>query len=278
MDLKGYLQRNRTLVTFSLLVTFSVLSLIGGSAAGPREAGMTLLGGIQRGTAGIIGVFNTISDRVRSTSELREENRRLRERVEELELQQDSLHALRVQVRELRETLEYSETLDFEHVNARVIGRDPANVFPTITINRGRRHDIERNMPVIAIQDGTPALVGRVLEAGSGTAKVLPLYDANSFVAALHQESRYQGLVAGTDGRDFRVTMEHLSREAADHISEGDRIVTSGMRSLYPPNIAIGTVTEVSSVQFQTSIEVYVRPLLDFHRLEHVYVLTGGGF
>ncbi len=277
MDLKGYLQRNRTLVTFALLVTFSVLALLGGPAAGPREVGMTFLGGIQRASAGVVDVFESVAQRFRSRSELLEENRRLRERVEELELQQDNLDALRVQLRELRETLGYSRALDFEHVNARVIGRDPANIFPTITINRGRRHDIERNMPVIAIQDGTPALVGRVLEAGAGTAKVLPLYDASSYVAALHQESRYQGLVTGTGGQDFRITMEHLSREALDYISEGDRIVTSGLRSLYPPNIEIGTVTEVSAVEFQTSIDVFVRPTLDFRRLEHVYVLTGGG-
>lgn len=276
MDLKGYLQRNRTLVTFALLVTFSTLSLIGGPAAGPREAGLTLIGGVQKATSGAVDVVNSILERARNNRKLREENSRLRQRVEELELERTDFNALRVQIRELRETLGYSRSLEFEHINARVVGRDPANVFPTLTINRGRRDSIERNMPVIAIQDGRPALVGRILESARGTSKVLPLYAADSFVAALHQESRHQGLIAGTDGRDFRVTMEQLSRDAADYITEGDQIVTSGMRSLYPPDIPIGTVTEVQMEQFQTSIEVFVRPALDFNRLEHVYVLTNG--
>lgn len=277
MDLKGYFQRNRTLVIFALLVSFSVLTLASGDAAGPREVGMSVLGGVQRVGGKAVTLFSDISDTFQSRAGLREENTELRRRIAELETQQVSRRSLEIEVAELREVIGYSDEIEYSHVSAEVIGRDPANVFPTFTINRGRRHGLERNMPVITVQDGDRSLVGRLVEVGQGTAKVLPVFHSNAYVAAVHQESRYQGLVAGTGGSGFEVVMRHVSREADDLIDVGDAIVTSGMRSLYPRDIPIGSVTEVESEATDMNLELRIEPEADFGLLEHVYVLLTGG-
>ncbi|MFW6368163.1 MAG: rod shape-determining protein MreC [Spirochaetota bacterium] len=273
MDLKGYFQRNRTLVTFALLASFSVLALAGGEASRPREVGMSVLGGIQRVAGGLVNAFSNVSDTFKTQSRLREENAELQRRIAELETQQTSRESLEIELSRLREVIGYSDEIEYSHMSARVIGRDPANVFPTLTINRGRRHGLERNMPVITVQNGDRALVGRLVEVGQGTAKVLPVFHSNAYVAGVHQESRYQGLVAGSGGTGFEVVMRHVSREATDYIDVGDAIVTSGMRSLYPRNIPIGSVTSVDSEQEDMSLELTIEPEADFGRLEHVYVL-----
>lgn len=277
MDLKEYFRRNRTFVTFALLTAFSVLSLISGPNATPAEVGMSVLGIVQR-TTGSVGNFVTATrERFRSSRELREENIALRERVEELELAQKDLRALEIEAEQLREVLGYSDIVTYHHISARVIGRDPENVLSTITINRGRRDGLERNMPVIAVQDGRQSLVGRLIEVGQGTSKVLPIHDGNAHVAAHHQESRFQGLVSGAGSAAGEVIMNHISRDAEGLISEGDAIHTSGMRSLYPSDIPIGTVIGVSSAEFETDFEVRIEPHVDMDRLEYVYVLIQGG-
>ncbi len=277
MDLKGYFRRNQTLVTFVILVTFSVLSLMSGGSEGLRETGLSTIGLIQRSTSAVGAFFSGAVDAVRNRRDLHDEIDRLQTRVQELELQQENIRALQIEAEQLRTTLGHSESLDFEHISARVIGRDPENIFPTLMINRGRNHGLERNMPVIAVQDGRQSLVGRLVEVGQYSSKVLPIYDVNAYVAAVHQESRYQGLISGVGSSHEPVMLRHIPRDAYPQIEEGDAIVTSGMRSIYPPNIAIGTVTSVEESDVELNLDIRVDPVIEFERLEFVYVVLQEG-
>ncbi len=277
MDLKGYFRRNQTLVTFVLLVTFSVLSLMSGGSAGLRESGLSTIGLIQRSTSAVGAFFAGAFESVRNRRDLRSEIGRLQERTRELELQQENIRALQIEAEQLRATLGYAETLEIKHVSARVIGRDPENIFPTLMINRGRRNGLERNMPVIAVQDGRQSLVGRLVEVGQYSSKVLPIYDVDAYVAAVHQESRYQGLISGVGSTHEPVTLHHIPRDAYSEIEKGDAIVTSGMRSIYPPDIAIGTVTSVEASDIELNLDIRVDPVVEFERLEFVYVVLQEG-
>lgn len=275
MDLKGYFRRNQTLVTFVILVTFSVLSLTSGGSTGLRESGLSTIGLIQRSTSAVGAFFSGAIDAIRERSELRSKVDELQARVRELELQRENIRALQIEADQLRATLGYSETIEFEHIAARVIGRDPENIFPTLIINRGRRNGLERNMPVIAVQDGRRSLVGRLIEVGQYSSKVLPIYDVDAYVAALHQESRYQGLISGVGSSHEPVVLHHIPRDAYGEFEKGDAIVTSGMRSIYPPNIAIGTVVSVDASDIEPNLDVRVQPIVEFEKLEFVYVVLG---
>ena len=63
-------------------------------------------------------------------------------------------------------------------VTARVVNRSPGNFESTVTIDKGEESGISPDMPVI----GPGGLVGRVLEAWNGGAKVLLLIDPESDV------------------------------------------------------------------------------------------------
>ena len=171
-----------------------------------------------------------------------------------------------------RSQLGFSERIGYKHISAEIIGKDPGNFFDTITINRGRKDGVEYNMPVIAFQDGYQGLIGKVVHVGFQAAEILPIYDRSCYVAARLQSSRYEGLVSG-DGRGETVKMQYIKKYARNEIKSGDLVITSGMESIYPKGIYIGRVREIGGKEYDTSLILEIEPIIDFSRLEYVFVL-----
>ena len=128
-------------------------------------------------------------------------------------------------------------------------------------------------MPVIANRDGVQGLVGRVSEVGMATAVVMPIFDSDSFVAARLQRSRHEGLVSGQGIATNVLSMGYVAESARSQVSTGDLVITSGMRSIYPEGIHIGTVNAIRGEAYETSLQIELLPVVDFGRLEYVFVL-----
>jgi rod shape-determining protein MreC len=71
--------------------------------------------------------------------------------------------------------------------------------------------------------------------------------------------------------------MRFVAATARSAVGYGDVVVTSGMSSLYPRGLVIGTVLEVQARPYESSLELLVEPAVDFGRLEYVFVV-GSGF
>ena len=50
-------------------------------------------------------------------------------------------------------------------------------------------------------------------------------------------------------------------------------MVTSQSSNLYPPNVPIGTIIEVGDEPNSFFKRIIVKPLVEFHSLEHVFVV-----
>ena len=112
-----------------------------------------------------------------------------------------------------------------------------------------------------------------MVEVGRGSSIVVPLYDSSSYIAARLATSRYEGLVTGKGSSDEPIVMKFVKKRAKDEIQFGDLVVTSGYESIYPPEISIGRVAKIRSLEYQTSIEVDLDPVLDFSRIEYLFVI-----
>lgn len=252
-----------------IMLSFSTKSII----LKPKEIGFTIFSMLQ---SGISGVGSFVSDTINSVGELR----RLKEEYTEVqqkltqyrELERDFLQIVN-ENRILREQLDFSSSLSFERIAAEIIAKDPGNEFSSIVINKGRRHGIEKDMSVIAFQDGFQGLVGKVIEAGAITSKVMPLYDGSCYVAARLQESRYEGLVQGGGNPNVPLIMDYVRKRAKEEIQYGDLVTSSGMQSLYPKDIYIGRVRAMNAQEWESSMELEVEPIIDFSRLEYVFIL-----
>jgi len=253
-----------------LCLTVSTRSLEGV----PESLGLTVFGFFQRGFSAI-GTF--VSDSVSSIAELR----KLRDNYHELSAKLErytnierGIAELRDENKRLKEQLGFSQEIAYQRIAARIVAKDPENLYSTITIDKGFGEGIRKNMPVIAFQDGIEGLVGRVVEVGRGTSKIVPLYDAKSFVAVrLSGGSRSEGLVGGQGSPDDPLLMRFVKKRAKDEIQFGDLVVTTGFESVYPAEIAVGRVKKVRVLDYQTSIDIDLDSVLDFSRIEYVFVV-----
>jgi rod shape-determining protein MreC len=181
---------------------------------------------------------------------------------------------LRQENRALKELLDFSEELNYQHMPAEVIARQPGNTFAVITLNRGARDGVERYMPVVAHTGGHTGLVGKVISVGLGSCMVLPLFNERSFVAGRLQTSRYDGLVSGRGDGSGLLNMRNVKKAALREIEYGDMVVTSGLGQVFPKGIPIGRIRSVRSEAYETSLEVEIEPIIDFSKLEYAMILA----
>jgi rod shape-determining protein MreC len=175
----------------------------------------------------------------------------------------------------LRAELDFPKGREYRYIAAEVIAKDPVNLFEAIIINKGQGAGVEKDQTVVAFQDGVEGLVGRIVEVGPFSSKVMPIYDQDSYISARFMRSRYEGLVHGAGIRDDSLELEYVRKSARREIQYGDLIVTSGANSLYPKDIYIGKLTSVNSREWESSLIIELEPIIDFARLEYVHILQG---
>jgi len=269
-------RRGLELYVFFVLALVSFFTLFFSSRAALVEfksVGLTMFSGIR---GGINEISSAASHTVMSIQELASLRREHIELVERLaryaQLERTAAEIIQENIR-LREQLGFSQSLRHRHIPAQLIGRDPNNVFSAFVINKGTQAGVAVNMPVIAFHGGTQGLVGKVIHAGAFESLVMPLYDVRCFVASRLAESRYEGIVEGRGNPRSPLMMRYIISRARDAVSIGDMVVTSGMGGIYPPGINIGRVVRIHHEETELSIEVELDPIVDFFRLEYVFVI-----
>ena len=241
-----------------------------------KETGLSVFSVFQTGINQVENFFSRTFNSINELKKLKIEYDELQDKLSEYKIIERDLVELRQENKILREQLGFSREIGINHIPAEIIGKDPGNVFNTIAINRGSRHGVKKDMPVIAFQEGFQGLVGKVVSTGLFSSQVIPLYDSTCYVAARLQKSRYEGLVSGMGGLHKNLIMRYVKKRARAEIKYGDLVITSGMNSIYPKGIYIGRVRAVWGKTYETSLELEVESIIDFSKLEYVFILESG--
>ena len=269
-------QINTSVFVFVILIIISTVLLLLSSSNfifGVKNAGLSFFSGIR---GGIYEVSSFISRTVLSISELsnlrREHADLLRQldRFEEMERSNAEIHQENIR---LREQLDFARSLRYRRIPAQISGRDPDNLFSAIVINKGSFSGVSNNMSVVAWQNGTQALVGKVVQTGIFESLVMPIFDINSQVSSRLSLSRFEGIVEGQGNTETSLLMRFVPRRAREEINIGDIVITSGMGGVFPAEINIGRVNGVNTLEYGTTLEIEVIPMIDFSRLEYVFVI-----
>jgi rod shape-determining protein MreC len=144
-------------------------------------------------------------------------------------------------------------------VTARVIGDSGGPFVRTALVNAGTADGARKGLAVI----NGEGLVGRLVEAGERSARILLLTDLNSRIPVVMESSRDRAILAGDNTRRPRLEFLAVDSRAA----VGDRVVTSGEGGVFPPGLPIGIVSSIREDG------VLVQPFVDWDRLEYVSVL-----
>ena len=265
-----------SLIVFLILVIISGVSLAlssGGFIVSVKEVGFSILSAGQKGVNSVIaGVGNGVSA-VKELAELKESYNKLVQQLEDYEYLQRNNAEIRKENELLREQLGISKSIVNKNYVAQIIGRDPDSLYSAITVNKGSRNGIRKNMPVIAVQNGDIGLVGKVVTVGAFTSQIMPIYDFQCNISARIQHTRDLGLVVGQGNADSPLQMQYIKKRVLNELQYGNVVVTSGENENYLKDIPIGSITKIKTVDYDSSLIIEITPIIDFARLETVMIV-----
>lgn len=265
-----------SLIVFLILVIISGVSLAlssGGFIISVKEVGFSILSAGQKGVNSVIaGVGNGVSA-VKELAELKESYNKLVQQLEDYEYLQRNNAEIRKENELLREQLGISKSIVNKNYFAQIIGRDPDSLYSAITVNKGSRNGIRKNMPVIAVQNGDIGLVGKVVTVGAFTSQIMPIYDFQCNISARIQHTRDLGLVVGQGNADSPLQMQYIKKRVLNELQYGNVVVTSGENENYLKDIPIGSITKIKTVDYDSSLIIEITPIIDFARLETVMIV-----
>ena len=258
-----------------LLISNIVLNFSsGGFILNLKKIGFSAISTVEKGVHIVThGIGDTFSA-VKELKQLKKDYNDLVIKLENYEQMQRSNADIRKENERLREQLDFAISLDEQNYPAQIISRDFDNVYTYLTIDKGSVNGIKKNMPVIAFQNGNRGLVGKVVQVGTFTSQVMPVYNLNYIVSARIQNQRDLGLVNGTGSQDKPLLLQYIRKNVASELSYGDIIVTSGENDNYLKDIPIGTISKIISLDYNSSLNIELIPIIDFSRLENVVVVN----
>lgn len=219
------------------------------------------------------GAQNTFNA-VKELAALKEEYNKLLVKLEKYEMMQRSNTEIKKENERLKQQLDFSQSMEEKNYPAQIIARDLSNQNPLITINKGSSSGIKKNMPVVAFQNGNSGLVGKIVEVGKFTSMVMPIYNSNCSISSRLQNIRDLGLISGQGSVDKKLKMQYIRKRTLPDLHYGDLVVTSGENSNYMRDIVIGSISEIRIIEYNSSLDIDITPIIDFSRLENVVVVN----
>ena len=202
---------------------------------------------------------------------LKEENEKLKEQIKDLQSQVYNATELEQMYDWLSGFMEMKIAhTDFKFLAASVTGHEINNYSRILTLNVGSSSGVVVNMPVVT-SDG---IVGQVTEVGLNWCKVTTLTQANSSVGVYVERTRETGICTG----NFNLSSEGLCDlnylPSDSDVKVGDRVVSSGLGSIYPADLVVGFVESVEIDPETRGISARVKCVCDFSTLSQVMIIT----
>ena len=220
-----------------------------------------------------VGTISAVSDIWKSyffLVETRQENLRLKKKIDLLEIENSRYQELLLAIQRLQQLLNFQKNTKENYLPARVIGWSPSVLFKSIIIGSGENDGLKVNMPVV----NSTGVVGKTVSVSPNYAQVLLVTDQNSAIDGLVQRSRCRGMLKG---RGFSECSFDYVIKACD-IKVGDAIVTSGLGGVFPKGLYLGTVKKIDDFPEKLFKKVTVVTAVDFSKLEEVLVILRSGF
>ena len=252
-------------VAYVLLYVFS-LNYKKGQMSLLEKAVVETIGPIQKGVHHIFSYVGSFFDEYINLVGVKQENEELKAKISSLESELNNYREAYLANQRLRELLGLKKSLSqWPTLAAEVITWDPSGWFQTITIDKGFLDGIQIGMPVV----NAKGVVGKITALSRHYARALLLIDPNFAIDSYIQRNRVYGIVSGYKNGMCRMQYVQQNQD----VKEGDVVVTSGMAGYFPKGLPIGTITKIKINKAQLFQEIYVKPYVDFSKLEEVLVI-----
>jgi len=249
--------KNRRIVSFGLAAVLFLLILLSPGNVRPFLGNAAMMV--------FYYPFAELKDSITRMQNVAEDNRRLKNLLAEAALQISALAEVRRENQRLKEFLGFEAPENFQVIPVRIVylGHDRYPV--SAVINKGAADSIDVNQPVI----NQYGLIGKIREVMADHATVQLLTDPSNAISARIAESRQIGIVRYVPGEGM--ILDNLPADA--FINKGDQVISSGLGGIYPSGLTIGIVDSVLTVKGSIKKSVWLKPYVDFLKIEELYVL-----
>lgn len=184
---------------------------------------------------------------------------------------QEENAALRGKLAQVQYLQEYQAVTDstqglYKWIPASIIKNNPNKQHNYLILNRGAKDGVETEMGVVTHN----AIVGVVGAVSENYCYVISFLNKSQKASAMISGTTDFGLLTwnGVDGNGATLSHIPLSCTAA----VGDTVCTSGYSTIYPPDIPVGTITDINAVSGMYK-DMGVDLFQDIRSLKYVYIV-----
>ncbi|NOX19237.1 MAG: rod shape-determining protein MreC [Chlorobi bacterium] len=203
---------------------------------------------------------NQIAEFFTNTKEIE----RLQKQNAHLMLENNLLREYALENRELRKMLSFQDSSAYPLLPAKVISKLISSIQGNLIIDRGENDGVKTGMPVITPE----GLVGLVVETFSEFSIVRTLQNSNFKLAVEIQRNRFAGIL-GWDG--INLFIKNVPTSVI--VKEGDRVITSDIGTLLPPQISVGVTMKPEKTVSGLLGNIFVKPFVDFSSVKNLFVV-----
>ena len=210
------------------------------------------------------GLYKTLSDyteylHLRSDNNiLSDENTRLKNILERAISKSSMIDSIIVDSTKYMQKYIYTE--------AKIINNNYSKPFNFLTINKGKRQKIDKEMAVI----NSKGIIGITEKTSNNYTRVQSILSKNSNINARIKGNTFYGTLKW-DGIDYNTVQLHdIERQAP--IKIGDTLETGGKSTIFPEGIPIGTVLKLSQGNTADN-KIDVKLFNDMSNLRYVYIV-----
>ena len=179
---------------------------------------------------------------------------------------------LEEEIEQLRDALDLNQTLTgYDVVNATVINRNKSYWYQTLTIDKGKKDGLKKNMVAIT-KDG---LIGKIQKVTnySSEIKLITANDINNKVSVsiATTSGETTAILSGYDKDSNLVLISGV--DSLVEINVGDVVTTSGLGGMFPRGIYIGEVETITNDKYGLSKTLGVRMNQNFNNIHYVTIL-----
>ena len=174
----------------------------------------------------------------KNTSGLYLQNRELERKISEMKYIELQYKYLKRENDELRAQLKFHSESEFDSIFVTTYNDSSTPFVKSALVNAGKKDGVKEDYAVIT----SSGLVGRIIQAGSETSRILLLNDLNSRIPVVIYPSKTRAILRGDN-----TTSPYLAFFSGNTTFEiGDVVFTSGKAGIIPPGIPVGIVSEVN--------------------------------
>ena len=213
--------------------------------AAPQELLSVAVAPFQRAAAKLSGGVASLWENYADIDAILEENKTLTEENAALRAQMVDYDKLKAENEAYKALTNIQEQHpEMSYISSFVIGRDPLDSFWGFTLDRGTLDGVAVNDAVISDEG---YLLGVVREADLTSCKVMTI---------LHPSFNAAGLARSTMSK------------------AGDQIITTGLGGVFPPEVLVGVIKELTPEASGKSMLAVIKPGADPRTVRHVFIIT----